>query len=50
MQKYIKYKNLLLDQFEWAGGYGAGHKFVMKEQASRRREVKKGHAKIVEGD
>lgn len=47
MQEYTEIKGVLLDRFEWAGGYGLNDKSVTKAQSSRRREVKKGYAKIV---
>ena len=50
MQEYIEHKGILLNQYEWAGGLGMSHKEVKNSQASRRREVKKGFAKIVKGD
>lgn len=50
MNEYIDYKGLLLNQYEWSGGLGKNHKEVTKEQSSRRREVKKGFAKIIKGD
>ena len=45
--EYFDYKGLLLNKYEWAGGLNKNHKEVTKEQSSRRREVKKGHAKII---
>ena len=48
MQEYWSYKGLLLNRYEWAGGLGKNHKEVTKEQSSRRREVKKGYAKLVD--
>lgn len=50
MIEYIDYKGLLLNQYEWSGGFGKDHKEVIKEQSSRRREVTKGFAKIIKGD
>jgi len=50
MNEYIDYKGLLLNRYEWAGGLGKNHKEVTKAQSSRRREVKLGEAKIVDGD
>lgn len=47
MNEYIEINGVLLDRFEWAGGYDLKDKSVAKAQASRRREVKKGYAKIV---
>lgn len=45
--EYMEINGLLLDKFEWAGGYGKSHKFVTSAQKARKREVKKGYAKIV---
>lgn len=50
MPEYIDYKGLLLNQYEWSGGLGKNHKEVTKAQSARRREVKRGDAKIVDGD
>ena len=50
MIEYVDHKGLLLNRSEWSGGLGKGHKEVTKDQAARRREVKKGFAKIVQGD
>lgn len=48
MQEYYSHKGLLLNKYEWSGGLGKNHKEVTKEQASRRREVKKGYAQIID--
>ena len=48
MQQYFNYKGLLLDKYEWSGGMGKNHKEVRKEQSSRKREVKKGFAIIID--
>ena len=50
MQEYIEYQGTLFHPYEWHGGFRATHKEVKKSQAARRREVKKGFAKIVEGN
>lgn len=50
MNEYIDYKGLLLNRYEWARGLGKGDKEVTKDQSARRREVKKGFAKIIQGD
>lgn len=41
--EYIEYKNILLTRHEWA----QGAKPLTRELDARRREVQKGHAKIV---
>lgn len=48
MQEYFSHKGLLLNKYEWAGGLNKNHKEVTKEQSSRRREVKKGYAVIID--
>jgi hypothetical protein len=48
MQEYWSYNGLLLNKYEWARGLGKNSKEVTKEQSSRRREVEKGHAKLVD--
>ena len=50
MIEYIDHKGLLLNQYEWSGGLGKNHKEVTKDQAARRREVKKGFATIIKGN
>lgn len=49
MQEYFKYKETLLNKYEWAGGLTVeNNKETRKEQASRKREVKKGFARIID--
>ena len=48
MQEYYSHNGLLLNKYEWSGGLGKNHKEVTKEQASRRREVKKGYARVID--
>jgi hypothetical protein len=43
----MEINGVLLDRHEWAGGLTMKHKEVSKAQTSRKREVKKGFAKIV---
>jgi hypothetical protein len=50
MNEYIDYMGLLLTRYEWFGGLGKSHKEVTKEQPARRREIKRGSAKIVKGE
>lgn len=50
MQEYIEHNGILLNQYEWSGGLSMAHKEVKNNQKARRREVKKGFAKIVKGD
>lgn len=50
MQEYIEHKGILLTWYEWHGGLSMKHKEVSRSQAARKCEVKKGFAKIVEGD
>lgn len=49
MQEYYDHRGLLLNKYEWAGGLGKSHKEVTKAQASRRKEVKNGSARIISG-
>ena len=49
MNEYVDHNGLLLDRYEWSGGLGKNHKEVTKNQAARKREVKKGFAKLVKG-
>ena len=49
MIEYYEFQGLLLNQYEWAGGLGKGHKEVNKNQSARRKQVKSGEAIIVEG-
>lgn len=49
MQEYWDYKGALLNRYEWAGGLSPhNNKETKKEQPARRREVKKGFARIVD--
>ena len=50
MQEYTEHKGVILDRYEWNGGLSMEHKSVAKSQSSRRREIKKGHAKLVKFD
>lgn len=47
MNEYTEHKGVILDRYEWAGGYGMSYKFVANAQSSRKREIKKGYAKLV---
>jgi len=47
MTEYYEYQGLLLNAYEWAGGLGKGHKEVRNSQSARRREVKRGEAKVL---
>ena len=49
MIEYHEFQGILLNQYEWAGGLGKGHKEVTNSQTARRREVKRGEAIIVKG-
>lgn len=49
MNQYVEHKGVLLNRYEWNGGMGMGHKEVSSAQAARKREVKKGFAKLVKG-
>lgn len=49
MQEYWNYKGALLNRYEWAGGLNPQNsKETRKEQPARKREVKKGFARIVD--
>lgn len=49
MQEYFQYKDALLNRYEWAGGLTVENsKETRKEQPARRREVKKGYARIID--
>lgn len=49
MQEYWSYKGALLNRYEWAGGINTKNsKQTRKEQASRKREVEKGFARVVD--
>ena len=50
MQEYIEHKGVILDRYEWNGGLGMTHKSVAKSQTARRREIKRGSAKLVKFD
>lgn len=50
MQEYAEYKGVLFDRYEWFGGFRPTEKSVVKAQSARRREVKRGGAKIVNFD
>mgnify|MGYP003347826949 CR=1 FL=1 len=50
MIEYTDYRGLLLDRYEWSGGFGKNDKSVTRIQAERRREVKRGSAKVVKFD
>ncbi len=47
MNEYYDHRGLLLNKYEWSGGLGKNHKEVTKDQSARRREVKRGSAKII---
>lgn len=49
MKEYVEIKGVLLNRYEWNGGLGMVHKEVSSAQAARKREVKKGFAKLVKG-
>lgn len=48
MNEYYDHRGLLLNKYEWAGGLGKNHKEVTKDQSARRREVKRGAARIID--
>lgn len=47
MPEYMEINGVLLERYEWAGGMNMKHKEVSRSQAARKKEVKKGSAKIV---
>lgn len=49
MQEYFKYKETLINRYEWAGGLTVENsKETRKAQSTRRSEVKKGYARVID--
>jgi hypothetical protein len=50
MLEYIDVNGVILDRYEFNGGLSIKDKVVAKQQSSRRREIKRGTAIIVDFD